>query len=279
MTLTWIWQVVYGLLGLAVGSFLNVVIDRVPAKQSLWQPPSNCPECGRRLAPLEMVPVLSYLLLRGRCRTCENPIPLRVLLVEAATGALFVLLYSAYGLSFDLALASVYTSILVAIVVIDLEHRLVPNAIVLPAMAFALVMAVAGIWLGMPSFSRYGLLWGLLSARGDLALSLGQLGAISQVLGGVTAFGIFFVLWLISPGGMGAGDVKLAGFAGLVTAFPLAIATVFGSFVLGGIVSIFMLAVGLATRKTAIPFAPFISIAAFVFMVYGDSILRWYLAR
>ncbi|HHX64448.1 MAG TPA: prepilin peptidase [Chloroflexi bacterium] len=279
MATIWIWRVAHGLLGLVVGSFLNVVADRVPEKQSLLRPPSHCPKCGRRLAVRDLIPVVSYLWLRGRCRSCGEPIPPRVLLVELATGALFFFLAIVYGFSFELLLPSVYTAILVVIVTIDLERHIIPNAIVLPSILFALLAAVGGIWLSTPTFGRYGFLWGLAASRGEVALSPAQMGAISQVLGGVTAFGIFFILWIISPGGIGAGDVKLAGFAGLVTAFPLAIATVFGSFILGGVVSAVLLITRLATRKTAIPFAPFIAVTTFVIMVYGDSLLRWYLMR
>jgi len=269
--------ILYGIVGLVIGSFLNVVIDRVPARASLWTPPSHCPQCERRLSPVELVPVVSYLALRGRCRTCGVRIPARTLWVELATGALYAFLWWTFGPSLRLLLSTVYLSILLVILVIDLEHKLVPNVIVLPATLLALLAIPLQLFITPPIFANYGFL--ALFARGSNGLSLPVLSMISQLIGGVVAFGIFFVVWLISPKGMGAGDVKLAGFVGLVTAFPGALAAVFGSFILGGIAAILLLASGKAGRKTAIPFAPFLVIAAFFVMLYGDPLLHWYLGR
>jgi len=130
---------VYGVFGLVVGSFLNVVIDRAPDKESLLNPPSCCPFCGRRLTPQELVPIWSYVVLKGRCRTCGSQIPLRVLLVEISTGLLFAFLWQVIGPCFQLGLYTIYSCILLVITVIDLEHKLVLNAIILPAIVLALL--------------------------------------------------------------------------------------------------------------------------------------------
>ena len=111
----------YALLGLAISSFLNVCIDRLPEGKSIVAPPSHCPYCGRRLAPFDMIPVLSYVLLKGRCRYCGAPIPRRILVVESITGLLFVLLWYRYGLSLQLVLATLYTCFFIVIFFIDLN--------------------------------------------------------------------------------------------------------------------------------------------------------------
>lgn len=269
--------IVYGIIGLVVGSFLNLVIDRVPARTSLWAPPSHCLQCKQRLSPGDLIPAVSYLVLRGRCRTCGARIPARTLWVEITTGALFALLWWTFGPSVRLLLNTLYLSILLVILVIDLEHKLVPNVIVLPATLLALVTIPLQLLVTPPIYAHYGFLD--LLTRGSSSLSLPVWSMISQLIGGITAFGIFLIVWLISPRGMGAGDVKLAGFIGLVTAFPGALASVFGSFLLGGVTAIILLVSGKADRKTAIPFAPFLVVAAFLVMLYGDPLLRWYLGQ
>lgn len=266
---------VYGLLGLVIGSFLNVVSDRAPTAESLWRAPSHCPVCGRCLSPWEMVPVWSYIRLGGRCRTCGATIPIRVLCLEAITGLFFALLWWVYGPSLRLALSTIYTCIMLVVLVIDLEHRLVLNVIILPATALALLAIPLQGLLSPPPYSYYG----LLQLLGVIRLPVPALSAISQLLGGLVAFGVFLLIWLVAPRGMGAGDVKLAGFTGLITAFPGAVAAVLGSFILGGIVGVTLLATGLARRKTAIPFAPFLIITTFPVMVWGDQLLAWYLGR
>lgn len=265
----------YGLIGLCVGSFLNTVIDRAPERQSLLHPPSHCANCGRRLSLLELVPVLGYLVVRGRCRTCGVRIPSRVLWVELASCLLFAFLWHTYGLSLGLLMSTVYACFLLVILVIDLERRLVLNVVVLPAIGLALV-AVVLEWVVLPRFLHYGFL-GLLLGMDRAGLSLAGLSAISHLLGGVAAFLILLLVRTLAPSGMGAGDVKLAAFVGLVTGFPGAVMTVLGSFVLGGVVALALLLSGKARRKTPVPFAPFLVVAALVVMVYGDELVWWYM--
>ena len=266
------------LVGAAIGSFLNVVIDRVPAGESLLRPPSHCPSCGCTLGIRDLVPVFSYVALRGRCRTCRAPIPWRVPAVEVATAGLFAFLWIALspaspGDALWFAAVTVYSCIMVVLFVVDLEHRRVPNVIVLPATALALTMAPALAWVA-PRYAHYGLLE-LLALSGAAAIP--PLALAGQVAGGVAAFGVLWLIWRVAPQGMGAGDVKLAAFAGLITGFPGALAAVFGSFIIGGAVGASLLVSGRADRKTAIPFAPILIITAFVTMIYGDDLLAWYL--
>jgi len=263
------------IVGGAIGSFLNVVIDRVPAGGSLLGPPSHCPECGRRLGFAEMVPVLSYVALRGRCRTCGSHIPLRVLWVELATALLFALSIWRYGVTGNLALALPFLCVLLVLFVIDLEHKIVPNVIVLPAIALALLSIPVQAYLLEPRFGHYAL--PALFLRADSVLNLRDVGGLSQLIGGLFAFGVFLTIWLVAPRGMGAGDVKLAALCGILTGIPAAVAAVFGSFILGGFVGGGLLLAGVAGRKTAIPFAPFLVVTTAVAMLFLDELVRAYL--
>jgi leader peptidase (prepilin peptidase)/N-methyltransferase len=238
----------YALLGLVVSSFLNVCIDRLPEKASIVLPPSHCPACGRRLAPFDLIPLLSYLLLRGRCRYCGAPIPRRVLLVEAVTGLLFVLLWYHYGLSLPLLLATLYTCFFVIIFFIDLEHQLVLNRVIYPAIVVAL--------LAVPFTPNHDV--------------------VELLVGGGIGFGLLFLIALIYPAGMGMGDVKLATFIGLVVGFPAVFAALLISFVAGGLVGGGVLLTGLKGRKDPIPFAPFLVAGGMVAMLYGQQVIEWY---
>jgi len=238
----------YALLGLIVSSFLNVCIDRLPERESIVSPPSHCPACGRRLAPFDLIPVLSYLLLRGRCRYCGAPIPRRVLLVEATTGLLFVLLWYRYGLSLRLLLATLYTCFFIVIFVIDLEHQLVLNRVIYPAIVVAL--------LAVPITPNHD--------------------AVKLLGGGAIGLGLLFLIAFIYPAGMGMGDVKLATFIGLVVGFPAVFAALLISFVAGGLVGGGLLLTGLKGRKDPIPFAPFLVAGGMAAMLYGEQIIDWY---
>ena len=238
----------YALLGLAISSFLNVCIDRLPERASIVSPPSHCPACGRRLAPFDLIPLVSYLLLRGRCRNCGAPIPRRVLLVEAMTGLLFVLLWYRYGSSLQLLLATLYTCFFIVIFFIDLEHHLVLNRVIYPAIIVAL--------LAIPITPNHDV--------------------VKLVGGGAIGFGVLFLIAFIYPAGMGMGDVKLATFIGLVVGFPAVFAALLVSFVAGGLVGGGLLLTGLKGRKDPIPFAPFLVAGGMVAMLYGQQIIDWY---
>lgn len=244
----------YALLGLAVSSFLNVCIDRLPERQSIVSPPSHCPACGRRLAPFDLIPLLSYILLRGRCRYCGASIPRRVLVVESTTGLLFVLLGYRYGFSLaegfpQLLLATLYTCFFIVIFFIDLEHHLVLNRVIYPAIVVALLFIPFA-----PGHSPKELLFG-----------------------GLIGFALLFLIAFVYPAGMGMGDVKLATFIGLVVGFPSVFAALLFSFVAGGLVGGGLLLTGLKGRKDPIPFAPFLVAGGMVAMLYGKEIIDWYL--
>lgn len=250
------WAVAVGLLGLAVGSFVNVVIWRVPRKESVVAPASRCPGCDTPIRPLDNVPVLSWLLLRGRCRACGVGISARYPLVELAGGLLFA--GAAWKLQLDWSLPAflLFLATLLAIALIDLEHYIVPNRILLPvvpttAALLALAAALDGAW-------------------GDLGRGL----AASAV-----AFVGLLVVHVISPRGMGMGDVKLALLLGLLLGWlswgHVALGLFLG-FLFGAVVGVVLLATGIRSRREAVPFAPFLAAGSVVAVFAGNPILDWY---
>lgn len=265
-------------LGALIGSFLNVVIHRVPAGQSVVHPPSACPSCGSRIRPYDNIPVVSWLLLRGRCRDCSAPISARYPLIEAGTALAFGLVAAwmisplspagsvvdaagALGILAGALMLIAYlwlAAVSIALTAIDLETHRLPNVIVLPG------YAVAAIGLGVPAL-----------LAGDLE-RLGIMAAGSGIL--FLAYAAMAVAW---PGGMGMGDVKLAGVLGAFLGFSGWAALVvgaFGAFVLGGLVSIVLLLLKRVSRKGGIPFGPWMIAGSWVGLVLGASIAASYLS-
>ena len=242
---------VFGVLGAAVGSFLNVCADRLPAGESIVSPPSHCPSCQRRLTSYELIPVVSFLALRGRCRTCGARIPWRVPAVELATGLLFALIMWRFGLGLMTLWAVLYACFLILMAVTDLESQRILNAVVFPAIGLALIAS--------------------LFTPGRTAASL--------ILGGVLAFGTIFLLAVLIPGGMGMGDVKLAAFIGLIVGFPQIAFVLLLAFVLGGAVAGALLLARRLHRGDRIAFGPFLALAALTGLLYGPNLLQWWIAR
>lgn len=243
-------------LGLLVGSFLNVVIHRVPRRESVIRPRSRCPGCDTQLAERDNIPVLSWLLLRGRCRTCEMKISPRYPLVELLTGVVFAAVGARFGADWALPAFLLLAAVLLAISVIDLEHFIVPNRILLVAFAA-----------GPPLL--------LVAAAAD-----GQWSDVTgAVVGAATAFVLLLVINLVNPRGMGMGDVKLAGLLGLFLGFidvGHVFLGLFLGFLLGAVGGVVLIATGLRSRRDHIPFAPFLAGGALIAVLLGQPILDWY---
>ena len=246
----------FAILGLVVGSFLNVCIDRLPQNKSIAYPPSHCEACEHKLAVKDLIPVFSYLRLRGRCRYCQASIPRKLLWVEVATAVIFALLYWHYGLSAELGVLAFYGCLFIIIFVIDLEHGLILNKVVYPGMVVALLLAL------------YPWPW--------LTQSIGMRVAYAA-LGGAIGFTIFLLIALVSRGGMGWGDVKLAALIGLAAGFPMVFVAIIMAAILGGIVAVALLIARKRGRREMIPFGPFLAVAAMVTLLWGNNILSWYL--
>lgn len=258
--------VVFVVLGMLIGSFLNVCCDRLPAGESIVFPPSHCPACQRRLKALDLVPIFSYLWLRGRCRYCQAAIPRRLLWVEIGTGALFGYLYWHYmvwhgGSATQLAVAALYCCLFIVLMVIDLEHRLILNKVVYPALVVALVISVFLPPSELTFFTNA--FWP-------------QPGIIQAAIGGAVGFGLFLLVAVISRGGIGWGDVKMAALIGMVTGY-LALVALLLAVIVGGLVAGLLLALKIKRGKEAIPFAPFLSMATIAILLWGSNILSWYL--
>ncbi|MEV4053219.1 prepilin peptidase [Amycolatopsis sp. NPDC049688] len=230
-------------LGLLAGSFLNVVIHRVPRGESVVSPPSRCPDCGRGIRARHNVPVFGWLVLRGRCAGCGARISVRYPLVELGTAVLFALLALRFGPP-DLPAFLYFGAIGIALALIDLDCRRLPDAIVLPSYPVLTVLLTAPAWY-----------------RGDW-WSLARAG-----IGAAALFAFYLLLALAHPAGMGFGDVKLAGLLGGVLGYvswAALLVGAFGGFLLGAVAGVVVLATGKGGRKTALPFGPFMIAAALV---------------
>ena len=256
--------VIFTLLGIAFGSFLNVCIDRLPSHRSLVYPPSHCDFCERRLSFLDLVPIISYIVLRGRCRSCGARIPLRVLLVEVCGGVLFFLAYWRFGTSIEFAVTALWSCVFLVIIFLDWEHQLILNKVTYPAAVVALVLL--GIHSAVP---EAGIL-------GNLDF-IPDIGILSGLIGAGIGFIFFFLVFIINPRGIGMGDIKLAGLIGLVTGFPFVIAALLIGIIVGGLVAIVILALGRKGRKDVMPYGTFLAIGPIVTLLWGNEIMGWYL--
>ncbi len=238
------------LAGGVLGSFLNVVIWRLPRGESVVRPPSHCPGCGTPIRPWDNIPVVSWFLLRGRCRHCRAPIAARYPAVEALTALCLALVPLTLGVDGDVWLGFALVLVLIPCAFIDLDHRIIPNKITGPAAILGLALIL--------SFDRDGL--------------------AEHLIGAAAAFGVLFVAALAYPGGMGMGDVKLAGVLGLYlgrdVGAAMAVALVTGTVV--GLVVIARKG-GEAGRRTAIPFGPFLALGGLVALYAGATVVTWYL--
>ena len=245
-----------GVLGLVVGSFLNVVVHRVPRAESVVRPPSHCPACDAPVRAWQNIPVLGWLALRGRCANCRTPISLRYPLVEIGTAVLFVAVTGRFGLTWTLPAYLYLAAISVALALIDLDVQRLPDTIVLPS------YLVAGV-----------LLLGPAAIAGHWTDALRALAAMTVLYVG------YWLLAVAYPAGMGFGDVKLAGLLGLYLGWlgwsSVWVGT-FAGFLLGGLVGTVLLITRRATGKTAIPFGPAMLVGAFLAVFAAAPIATWY---
>jgi leader peptidase (prepilin peptidase)/N-methyltransferase len=238
-----------GMFGAIVGSFLNVVVYRLPRRESLVRPASRCSSCGVGVKPYDNVPILSWLLLRGRCRNCSAPISKRYPLVEALTALLCVGAVLAGGSTAAIVLNVTFILLLVPIALIDVEHRIIPNKLT----ALGAVLAIA------------------------IGTALDPSGESERLIAGVAAGGALLVTALAYPGGMGMGDVKLAAVMGLFLGSAVAVAMLVA--LLAGVLFGAVIAARLgarSARKTAVPFGPFLALGSLVAVFAGDPLVNWY---
>jgi leader peptidase (prepilin peptidase)/N-methyltransferase len=248
-----------GVFGLVIGSFLNVVIWRVPRHESIVSPPSHCPSCDAPIAPFDNIPVASWFILRGRCRRCGAHISFRYPFIELLTAVLFVGVGAVFHDSWALPAYLLLTAALVALSAIDLELYILPNRIIYPVAIASVPMLLAA------------------------ALLDGDTGAFLRAcLGGAIAFAFFFIVHIISPRGMGFGDVRLSLILGLYLAYlgwkELA-GGLFAGFLYGAVIGVLLIALKIRSRKQHIPFGPFLAAGTMTFVLFSEPILNWYLGR
>jgi leader peptidase (prepilin peptidase)/N-methyltransferase len=254
----WVEVVVAAGLGLAFGSFVTVVAYRIPRKESIVSPGSGCPVCGARIRRVDNVPVLSWILLGGSCRSCGARISFRYPSIELGTATLWMATFFTYGEDLYVALVlALFFTLLLAVTLIDLEHRIIPNRLTYPALAVFAALLLIGRAIGAP------------------------LDLLDALLGLLLYGGGMLLVAVLYPRGMGMGDVKLAAVIGMVVGSLglglVAVAAMLGFF-LGAAVGMAVMAVGHKGRKTAVPFGPFLAAGAVLSVFAGDAIIDWYLS-
>ena len=243
------------LFGLVWGSFLNVLIYRVPRRLNIVVPPSACPECGARIRPRDNIPVVSYAVLRGRCRGCGRPIPFRYPLVEILTPGLFVVLLRADGLTLHFFASALFVSALIALAFIDFDHKILPDAITFPGAALGLAYAFF---------------------RPDLTILQALLGAAVGAGFLLLLYGGYFLIR--KKEGLGLGDVTMMAMIGIFLGWPRAVLTIILASFAGAAVGIAILVLKKKDLQFALPFGTFLAPAAFVALVWGDRIIAAYLS-
>lgn len=237
----------YFIIGIVIGSFLNVCIYRLPLGKSIVTPPSSCGSCGHRLGFMDMIPVLSYFMLGGKCRYCGQPYSIRYALVELLTGLLFMScgLYYYYGVS--MVLAWIFIACLVIQTFVDFDHQIILDEVLLFMVPTGLVYA----YYNLPN------MWDALYGAG-------------------LAGGLMLIIFYASRGGMGAGDVKLSFVLGIWLGLKAAIVCLGLAFILGGIIGVLLLATGAKSRKDPIPFGPFLCLGAYISFLFSPYLIYWY---
>lgn len=248
------------LVGLCIGSFLNVCIYRIPEDISIVAPRSRCGSCETVLKPLDLIPLLSYAFLGGKCRYCGERISLRYPLVELVTGLLFLLAYLQFGMTITMVESMCFIALLITVFFIDFDHMIIPNELVALGIVIGLAINVY-LWIG----GQYTMFF--LSSKS------------SGIIGALVGSGILLLISIISSliyGGqsaIGMGDVKLFVVIGLFLGWELTLLTLWLSFIIGGIIGVVLIFIFKMDRKAAIPFGPFIVTAAFVSMFVGSKLI------
>lgn len=242
------------LTGIIIGSFLNVCIYRIPIKKSIVYPSSNCPKCNVYLKWYDLIPILSYVFQKGRCRYCEEIISSQYPLVEALNGLLYMIFYIKFGLTMEFIFYAILSSVLVIISFIDFEYGLIPKSLNILIFILTVLYKILGYLLYNTSLNLINSLFGL-----------------------IISSGIFLIIIIVSKGGLGGGDMKLIGVLGFALGIKKILLNIVLSFIFGGIISGILLLLKIKGRKDRIAFGPFISIAFIVTTLWGMEIINWYI--
>ncbi len=237
--------------GIIIGSFLNVCIWRIPRGESVVFPSSHCVNCSKELRAYHLLPIISYILMGGKCRYCGSHISLQYPFIELLNGIIYLFIFNNYGLSLAMATYCILASLLVVISFIDLQHKIIPDSLVLTGFLFVVLLNILD-YIKTP----------YLLVSGLLGLLLGS--------------GFFLILAIITKGGMGGGDIKLISLLGFWLGWKWTLLMMLLSFTLGGIISVLLVVLKVKGRKDTIPFAPFIATATLLTVLYGNDIINYY---
>ncbi|MDI6801922.1 MAG: prepilin peptidase [Thermodesulfovibrionales bacterium] len=250
--------ITFFIFGLMVGSFLNVCIYRLPRDKSIVTPSSSCPKCNTPIKPWDNIPVISYIILRGKCRKCGEKISIRYPLVELVNGAFYYAVFNYSGLGWHMPFIFVFISAMIVITFIDMDFQIIPDVITLPGIVIGLLSAS---FLVLDPFTHLLTIVGFKNSLTGL------------LLGG----GLFYLIAVLSKGGMGGGDIKMMSMVGAFMGWKAVLLTTFIGSLTGSIVGIFLMIFKGKGRKTKIPFGPFLALGAIITLFFGGQILRWYL--
>ncbi len=245
--------------GSIIGSFLNVCIYRMPRGLSIIIPASRCPSCSAVIKPYDNIPILSFIILGGKCRNCRSRIPLRYPLVEAINALMYTAVLWRFGSGWHTPVLFAFCSAMIVITFIDLDFQIIPDVITLPAIPIGLI---TGALLLPDPFARSSI--------------LGFREAIAGILSGG---GLFYIIAVLSRGGMGGGDIKMMAMVGAFMGWKAVLLTTFSGSLLGSIIGVFLMVFKGRGRKTKIPFGPFLASGAILTLFYGQEILALYLNR
>lgn len=243
----YLWWVLIFFSGASIGSFLNVCICRMPENKSIIYPPSSCPFCGHNLKVIDLIPIISYLFLKSKCRYCGCRISLQYPVVELITGVLFILIIAKYGVSLPALRSVILVSLVISSAGVDFKHRIIPDK-----------LNLTGFIIGIP----------LVFESKEIFLS--------GVIGFFAAGGLLFLIAVISRGGMGGGDIKLAAVLGLLLGWQQILVALFLAFLAGSLAGLTLLMLKVVRLKEAIPFGPFLGLGAVITILAGDKIIFWY---
>jgi len=242
------------ILGLIVGSFSNVCIYRIPKNESIIFPASHCPKCHSPIKPVDNIPLLSYILLKGRCRNCKSKISIQYPIVEFLTGLIYLIFYLIYGLSIQTLIYIILSSALIIIAFIDLNEEIVPDVVSLPGIVIGFIVS---FFVPYISFINSGL--GVI-VGGGIILIIGMAGSV-----------------IFKKEAMGGGDVKLAAMIGAFLGWRFIIISLFLGFFLGALAGIILILSKIKSREDAVPFGPFIVLGSFITLLWGEQIISWYI--
>ncbi len=248
------WHIVSIIFGALVGSFLNVCIIRLPKEESIVWPGSHCPHCRKSIRFYDNIPLISYILLKGKCRHCNGPISIQYPLIEGITALGSLILFMKFGPSLSFLIYFTFVAALIVITVIDLYHQIIPDVISLPGIGVGLLASLV-----LPQFTFFDSLIGFLLGGGSLFL----VATLYQ--------------WLFKREGMGGGDVKLLAMIGAFLGWKAVILTILLGSLIGSIIGIIIMVLKGKDFKYAIPFGPFLSLGAVIALFYGPEIVSWYL--